>query len=121
MRRELADTDLTSSFTKWSATFGTSDSATACASGATKLTLAETSGATWTAGTTGSDLCAKLSMTVASQASDKAAKTFTVQGIYTPTASADEATAVALLKTFKTNVAKVRGGINYNDDSGAAN
>jgi len=60
-------------------------------------------------------------MTVASQASDTATKTFTVQGIYTPTASADEATAVALLTTFKTNVAKVRGGINYNDSAGAAN
>lgn len=76
---------------------------------------------TWTVATEVTGLCATIALNKDKQAVDAAAKTFTMQATVTPTVSATEEAAVALLAAFKTSAAAIRGGYVYgaNDDTGA--
>lgn len=88
------------------------DSSTICGADTVKASTAADPWTTWThvaPSTDASNPCDTLSMDKAKQGYKD--KTMTIQAKLTPAASADEAAAVALLASFKTAAATMRGGM----------
>lgn len=90
-------------------------SATNCATADKKASKAK-GAAVWTVDTETTGLCATIALNKDKQAVDAAKKSFVMQATVTPTVSASETAAIALLSAFKTASTTMRGGWVYGDD-----
>lgn len=93
-------------------------SATNCAFVDKKASKAKDA-AVWTVDTETTGLCATIALNKDKQAVDAAKKSFVMQATVTPTVSASETAAIALLSAFKTASTTMRGGWVYGTANGA--